>query len=156
LIPPIPLPLSSSEQAVVDAAMVILAGRLQQGLFHVAGFQSVKNYLCLAYAGLTEERFGVMFLNGAQQLIAFEQMFKGTLTQTTVYPREVARRAMALNAAAVVLVHNHPSGNLTTSNADKVMTKTLKDTLRLVDVAVLDHIILAGDQAVSMAQGGYL
>lgn len=156
LIPPGPLPLSSSERAVVDAALAILEGRLQKGLYTINGFPSVCNYLCLAYAGLTEEHFGVMFLNAANQLIAFEQMFRGTVNQTVVHPREVLRRALDLNAVAVILVHNHPTGNPTPSQADKVMTLSLKNTLRLVDVTVLDHIIVAGGQAVSMVQGGYL
>ncbi len=156
LIPPGPLPLSSSERAVVDAALAILEGRLQKGLHTINGFPSVCNYLCLAYAGLTEEHFGVMFLDSASQLIAFEQMFRGTVNQTVVHPREVLRRALALNAVAVIAVHNHPTGNPTPSQADKVMTLSLKNTLRLVDVTLMDHIIVAGGQAVSMQQGGFV
>jgi DNA repair protein RadC len=156
LIPPGPLPLSSSERAVVDAALAILEGRLQKGLYTINGFPSVCNYLCLAYAGLTEEHFGVMFLNAAHQLIAFEQMFRGTVNEATVYPREVLRRALALNAVAVIVAHNHPSGDPTPSQNDKLLTLSLKNILRLVNVKLLDHIIVGGAHAVSMEQRGFV
>jgi len=98
----------------------------------------------------------VLFLDSQHRLIALEEMFRGTLTQTSVYPREVVIRALALNAASVVLAHNHPSGSTKPSRADELLTQTLKAALALVDVRVLDHFIVTSTQAVSMAELGLL
>ena len=98
--------------------------------------------------------FGVLFLNSQHGMIAFEVMFRGTLSQTSVYPREVVKRALELNCAACVLVHNHPSGALQPSRADELLTKTMKDVLALIDVRVLDHVIISGERALSMAELG--
>ena len=97
-----------------------------------------------------------MFLDSQHRVLALETIFTGTLTQTSVYPREVVRAAIRLNAAAVVLTHNHPSGSPTPSQADGVLTRTLKSTLDLIDVRVLDHIIVAGTQSASMAELGLM
>ena len=95
-----------------------------------------------------------MFVNCQNGMIAFDEMFRGTVSQTSVYPREVVKRALQLNAAAVVLVHNHPSGSVDPSRADEHLTQTLKSALALVDVRVLDHIIVGGDRSLSMAERG--
>jgi DNA repair protein RadC len=110
--------------------------------------------LCLKLGGLPHEIFGVMFVNSQNGMIAFDEMFRGTVSQTSVYPREVVKRALQLNAAAVVLVHNHPSGSVDPSRADEHLTQTLKSALALVDVRVLDHIIVGGDRSLSMAERG--
>lgn len=119
--------------------------------------QAVKHYLILM-AGLHKdphvEQFGVLFLDSQHRIIDLEYMFSGTLTQTSVYPREIVRRALHHNAAAVVLTHNHPSGSTQPSRADEALTQTLKSALALVDVRVLDHFITAGDQIRSMAEMG--
>ena len=98
----------------------------------------------------------MLFFDSQNGLISFEEMFRGTLSQTSVYPREVVRRAMALNCAAVVLVHNHPSGSVQPSRADEVLTQSLKMALTLVDVRVLDHVIVSGDRSLSMAEQGLI
>jgi DNA repair protein RadC len=98
--------------------------------------------------------FAVVFLDVQNRLLAMEEMFQGTLTQTSVYPREVVVRALHHAAAAVVLAHNHPSGTVQPSRADEMLTQTLKSALALVDVRVLDHIIVAPGQALSMAEKG--
>jgi DNA repair protein RadC len=102
------------------------------------------------------EVFAVVFLDAQHRMIALEEMFRGTLTQTSVYPREVVTRAIQHQAAAVVLSHNHPSGNIEPSRADESLTQTLRAALALVDVRVIDHIIVAPGCSFSMAEGGLL
>jgi DNA repair protein RadC len=97
-----------------------------------------------------------MFLDSQHRLLKMEEMFRGTLNQTSVYPKEVVKRALHWDAAAVILAHNHPSGGVQPSPADQVLTHTLKATLGLVDVRVLDHIIVAQGQALSMAEKGLM
>jgi len=97
-----------------------------------------------------------MFLDGQHRLLGIEDMFRGSLTQTSVYPREVVKRALALNAGAVVLAHNHPSGLAEPSRADEFLTQTLKSALQLVDVRVLDHLVIGHGQVVSFAERGLL
>ena len=117
---------------------------------------AVKHYLQLHLAYKGHEVFAVLFLDSQHRLLALEEMFRGTLTQTSVYPREVVLRALHHQAAAVVLSHNHPSGNVQPSRADEALTQTLKTTLALIDVRVLDHVIVAPGQALSMAEKGLL
>ncbi len=118
--------------------------------------QRVKDYLALQLGGRAHEVFAVLFLDAQHRLLRLEELFQGTLTQTSVYPREVLKRALALNAAAVVLAHNHPSGVAEPSRADEYLTQTLQSALKLVDVRVLDHIVVGQGQAVSMAERGLL
>ena len=115
---------------------------------------AVKHYLQLHLAHKGHEVFAVLFLDSQHRLLALEEMFRGTLTQTSVYPREVVLRALHHHAAAVVLAHNHPSGSVQPSRADEALTQTLKAALALVDVRVLDHVIVAQGQALSMAEKG--
>jgi len=118
--------------------------------------QRVKDYVSLQLGGRSQEVFAVLFLDAQHRLLRLEEMFQGTLNQTSVYPREVLKRALALNAAAVVLAHNHPSGVAEPSRADEYLTQTLKTALQLVDVRVLDHIVVGTGSAVSMAERGLL
>ena len=119
---------------------------------------AVRTFLRLLMAALEYEVFVVLFLDMQNRVIASEEMFRGTLTQTSVYPREVVKRALTLNAAAVILAHNHPSGNVEPSRADEVLTQTLRASLALIDVRVLDHFIVAGNgnSILSMAERGLL
>jgi DNA repair protein RadC len=116
----------------------------------------VKQFLTVQLGALEHEVFCVAFLDAQHRLLAFREMFRGTLTQTAVYPREVAREALRLNAAAVVLSHNHPSGHVDPSRADEHLTQALKASLQLLDVRVLDHVVVAGDATVSFAERGLL
>ncbi len=118
--------------------------------------QRVMDYLRLQLGHLGHEVFAVLFLDAQHHLIELEEMFRGTLTQTSVYPREVVRRALAHNAAAVILAHNHPSGHAEPSRADEFLTQTLKAALQLVDVRVLDHFVVGHSAVVSFAQRGLL
>ncbi|HZY17569.1 MAG TPA: DNA repair protein RadC [Ramlibacter sp.] len=115
---------------------------------------AVKQFLQLHLARCPHEEFAVLFLDAQNRLIELEVMFRGTLTQTSVYPREIVVRALAHKAASVVLAHNHPSGTVQPSRADEALTQTLKSALGLVDVRVLDHVIVAPGQALSMAERG--
>lgn len=118
--------------------------------------KAVKEWLCLHCAGLPHEVFLVLYLDAKHRLIEAEELFRGTLTQTSVYPREVVKGALNRNAACVVLAHNHPSGDLSPSRSDELLTETLKSSLMLVDVRVLDHFIVSGGQVMSFAEKGLL
>jgi DNA repair protein RadC len=114
------------------------------------------SFLTSKLAGIGYEVFTVLFLNAKQRIVACEELFRGTLTQTSVYPREVVRRALTLNSSCVILCHNHPSGETTASRADQILTRELQAALKLIDVQVLDHIIVAAGNSSSMAQLGLL
>lgn len=118
--------------------------------------QLVKDYLQIRLGALPHEVFAVLFLDAQQKLIACEELFRGTLTQTSVYPREVVKRALELNAANVILAHNHPSGALEPSRADELLTQTLTSSLQLVDVRVLDHLVVSRHGALSFAERGLM
>jgi DNA repair protein RadC len=141
--------------AVLELARRALSEQLKdKPLF--ATPQAVRDYLQLQLGSRPHEIFAVLFLDSQHRLIALEELFRGTLTQTSVYPREVVVRALALQAASVVLAHNHPSGEARPSRADEALTQTLKAALALVDVRVLDHFVVTSTQAVSMAELGLL
>lgn len=143
-------------QAVLEMARRALAEELRAG----AAFGSpgaVRDYLRLHLAGLPHEVFYALWLDAQHRLLAAEELFRGTLTQTSVFPREVVKRALAHNAAAVILAHNHPSGVAEPSPADELLTRELRQTLALVDVRVLDHFIVAGQaQPLSFAERGLM
>jgi DNA repair protein RadC len=105
---------------------------------------AARDWLKLKLGGLNHEVFGALWLDAQNRLIGWDELFRGTLTQTSVYPREVVKQALARNAAAVILAHNHPSGLTEPSAADEVLTRCLKEALALIDVRVLDHFIVAG------------
>lgn len=115
-----------------------------------------KRYLALQIGMLEHEAFCCVFLDTRHRLIVFEQMFRGTVDGASVYPREVVKRALYHNAAAVVLAHNHPSGVAEPSQADRAITRRITEALSLVDIRVLDHIVVAGTETVSFAERGLL
>jgi DNA repair protein RadC len=116
----------------------------------------VRDFLRLQLADRPHEVFGCVFLDSQNRVLAVQEMFRGTLTQTSVYPREVVKEALALNAACVILFHNHPSGVATPSRSDEHLTQTLKQALALVDVRVLDHLIVTLSMVLSFAETGRL
>jgi DNA repair protein RadC len=141
--------------AVLEIARRALVAELaERPLFDAPA--TVKQYLRLQLAHLAHEVFAVLFLDHQHRLLAMEELFRGTLSQTSVYPREVVKRALALNAAAVVLAHNHPSGVAEPSRADEHLTQTLKSALSLVDVRVLDHLVVGAHDVVSFAERGLI
>ncbi|MEO7928115.1 MAG: DNA repair protein RadC [Gallionella sp.] len=117
---------------------------------------AVRDYLKLMMNGLEHEVFMVIFMDTKHRVISIEEMFRGTLNQTSVYPREVVKRALALNCAALIFAHNHPSGSPEPSQSDQLLTDALKQALSLVDVRVLDHFIVAGNQTLSFAERGLI
>jgi DNA repair protein RadC len=151
--------LGPAKRAEIAAVLEIARRVLAQQLAERPSFeqpQAVKDYLCLQLAALDHEVFAAMFLDAKHHLLRFEVLFQGTLTHTAVHPREVVKRAMALNAGAVVLAHNHPSGAAEPSRADELLTQTLRQALQLVDVKVIDHVIVGRAGTVSFAERGLL
>ena len=143
-------------QAVLEMSRRALAEAMKQdSLLNTP--DTVRDYLRLHLAGLRHEVFFALWLDAQNRLIAAEELFRGTLTQASVYPREVVKKALAHNAAAVVLAHNHPSGVAEPSSADSQLTRELKQALVLIDVRVLDHFIVAGTASpLSFAERGLL
>lgn len=117
---------------------------------------AVRDYLRLTLATRPYEVFAAVYLDSRNRVIAFEELFRGTLTQTSVWPREVVKAALAKNAAALILAHNHPSGVAEPSPSDHALTEALCKALRTVDIGVLDHVVIAGNVAVSFAERGWL
>lgn len=118
--------------------------------------KQVRDYLCLKLGALSREVFMVLFLDAQNRVVATEEMFSGTLTRTSVYPREVVKRALHYNAASVIFAHNHPSGIAQQSRADEMVTTSLKQALALIDVRVLDHFIVAGNNILSFSERGLI
>ena len=141
--------------AVLELARRALAEQMQTRTVFESP-NAVKDNLQLHLAHKTYEVFAVLFVDAQNRMLAMEELFRGTLTQTSVYPREVVLRALHHHASSVVLCHNHPSGGVQPSKADESLTQTLKAALGLVDVRVLDHIIVAKGQTLSMAEQGLI
>ena len=139
----------------IRRALIILESRARVA-DALASPAAVRNYLRLKLADRQHEVFVCVFLDAQNRAIAFEELFRGTLTQTSVYPREVVKEALARNAAGVILCHNHPSGVAEPSIQDQALTRTLTEALALVDVKVLDHFVVAGSSAVSFAERGLM
>jgi DNA repair protein RadC len=142
-------------QAVLEMARRALQEELRRGNA-LNSPQAVRHYLQLLLAGRQQEVFVVLFLDSQHRVIAFEELFQGTLGQASVYPREVVKRALIHNAAAVIFAHNHPSGVAEPSTADERLTNALKQALALVDVRVLDHFVVVMGKTVSFAEQGLL
>ena len=151
--------LGGAKSAQFIAALELARRSLHERLRESAALTSpgaVRDYLRLALASREHEVFVVILLDAQHKVIAVEESFRGTLTQTSVYPREIVKAALAANAAAVIFAHNHPSGVAEPSQADELLTRNLKEALALVDVKVLDHFVVAGPQALSFAERGLL
>lgn len=155
LIPQAPaLPLTA--QRTVKRALTLLDRHLRETGVAFTSTQAARDWLKLKMAGLEREEFMVLYLNQQNQLIAYETLFAGSISSTEVHPREVVKRALYFNAAAVILAHNHPSGDTTPSQADKTITQRLVQALQLVDIRVPDHLIVGGTQILSFAEHGLL
>ena len=141
--------------AVLEIARRAMAERLKEREVFESP-DAVGLYLQMQLGSRPHEVFGIMFLDVQHRLIAFEELFRGTLTQTSVYPREVVMRALHHHASALILAHNHPSGGIEPSRADELLTQTLKAALSLVDVRVLDHVIVGDGRTLSMASKGLI
>lgn len=118
--------------------------------------QTTKRFLCSRLGDYPYEVFACLFLDSQNRIIRFEELFRGTLTEASVYPREVVKRSLELNAAKIILAHNHPSGNPHPSQADQEMTQLLRDSLALVDIQILDHIVVGKKDSFSFAEAGLI
>ena len=142
-------------QAVLEMARRALEEKLKnRDILSSPG--SVREYLRLSLQGKQHEVFVGIFLDSQNRTIATEELFSGTLTQASVYPREIVKRALHHNAAAMIFAHNHPSGLAEPSQADEILTQSLKQALALVDVKVLDHFVVGSDSAMSFAERGLI
>ena len=151
--------LGPAKRAQFAAAIELARRALQEKLEQSAALTSpgaVRDYLRLRLAARKEEAFLCIWLDAQHRAIRIEEPFRGTLTQTSVYPREIVKSALRFNAAAVIFAHNHPSGVAQPSQSDELLTRNLKEALALVEVKVLDHFIVAGHQAISFAERGLL
>ncbi len=142
-------------KAVIEMAQRALREKIGSGTA-LGSPHAVRDYLRLRLQGRPHEVFVGVFLDAQNRVLAVEELFRGTLTQTSVYPREVVKRALHYNAAALIFAHNHPSGIAEPSRADEMLTGALKQALALVDVRVLDHFVVGGDSAMSFAERGLL
>ena len=150
---------SMQDDLIIAHAMAILKERMRISCVSMDSPKVVKNYLALKLESLKAEVFGVLMLDAQHRLIEDVQMFTGTISQTSVYPREVVKSALFHNAAAIFVYHNHPSGIAEPSMADRMLTKRLQDSLALIDIRVLDHIVVAGGsggEAFSFCEKGML
>lgn len=142
-------------QAVLELSRRAMYEDLQAGIA-LSSPQAVKQYLQLLLGRKPYESFAVLFLDVKNRLISCDELFRGTLTQTSVYPREIVKAALAHNAASIILAHNHPSGAPDPSPADKTLTQMLKQAMALVDVRVLDHLIVTAREVYSFAEHGFM
>jgi DNA repair protein RadC len=151
--------LGPAKKAQLAAVMEVAKRCLRQNLQSGSALTSpgaVRDYLRLAIAEREHEVFVCLWLDAQHRVISCEELFRGTLTQTSVYPREIVKASLKANAAAVIFAHNHPSGVAQPSQADELLTRNLREALALVEVKVLDHFIVAGSQALSFAERGLL
>lgn len=144
----------TSDDEIIHQALNILTARLKEPGVSLSSPDAVKQFLRLKLASKDHEVFAVLFLDVKNRLIAYEEMFRGTLTHTSVYPRELVKAAMLHNAASVIYSHNHPSGSASPSDADRLLTTAMRNALELIDVRSLDHIIVAGASTYSFAEHG--
>ncbi|MEO8525791.1 MAG: JAB domain-containing protein [Caldimonas sp.] len=148
--------LPACDLAVIDAALAILETLLRKPGEICDSPRLARDYVRLQLAGLDVECFAVMYIDAQSRFIAWDLAARGTLTQTSVYPREIVRGALRYGAAAVLFAHNHPSGFAEPSSADRYLTATLKTALATVDVRVLDHLVVGAQEVVSFAERGLL
>lgn len=145
-----------SEQQIIDRAITILEARHAPGSEPLKSPDLIRKHLRLRMAKLSREEFGCLFLDSRHRLIEMRELFRGTIDGAAVYPREVVKASLAVNAAAVVLYHNHPSGISEPSQSDISLTRRLKEALGLVDVRVLDHFVVSGTESTSLAERGLI
>jgi DNA repair protein RadC len=144
-----------SDDTLIAKALAILSKRMRV-MDHLSSPGSVRDYLRLLLAGREHEVFVVILLDAQHRVLSCEELFRGTLTQTSVYPREVVKVALAANAGSAIFAHNHPSGLAEPSRADELLTQTLKQALALVDIKVLDHLVIGAASSISFAERGLL
>ncbi|GJL38430.1 hypothetical protein TUM17576_52500 [Enterobacter hormaechei] len=147
--------MTTGERLLIEQARKLLSATVRRGRT-LTSPDEVRDFLLFTLALREQEVFGVLLLDNRNRVLLWRELFYGTLNQTAVYPREVVKLALQHNAAAVILVHNHPSGHPEASDADVALTRQLKQAMALIDVRIPDHFIVAGDHTVSMAERGLL
>ena len=147
---------ATTEDEIIDRALAILVRRMRRPGALMDSPEVVRDWLRLRVGGKPHEVFGCIWLNARHEVIEAGELFRGTLTQTSVYPREVVKDALRYNAAAVILYHNHPSGGAEPSAADELLTRSLKEALAMVDVRTLDHMVVTAEKITSFAERGLL
>ena len=147
---------ATDENKLINEAMDIIYSRLKTPDFYITSPHDVRKYLVLKLAELEHEVFSVIFLDNKHGIIKYEEMFRGTIDSASVYPREVIKRALELNANSLIFAHNHPSGIAEPSNADESITNRLVKCAALFDIKILDHLIVGGDTITSLAERGVL
>ena len=145
-----------TDEQILEQAAAIIAKRFHREEFAATDPDIVYQYLTYAIGGSKNEIFAAFFLDNRHQLIAFEELFRGTVDAAAVYPRTVVQRAMELNASALILAHNHPSGISEPSQADRAVTRRLKDACSLLDIGLLDHLVIGCESYVSFARRGLI
>lgn len=145
-----------TDDEIICMALTVLEHRFMAEKPSMSSPKAVRDYLNLSLAQREHEVFACVFMDSQNRVIALEELFRGTLSQTSVYPREVVKRALHHNAGAVIFAHNHPSGFAEPSRADESLTQTLKQALDLVDVKVLDHFVVGGGTTFSFAERGMI
>ncbi len=148
--------MQNQENKIIEQALSILESRTINSGDYLNNPQDVKNYLTLKLAEAEQELFVAVFMDVKNQVLEYNEMFKGTLAGSAVHPREVVKQALKVNAGAVIFAHNHPSGVAEPSHADKQITQELKNILAVIDVRVLDHFIIGGTNIVSFSERGLL
>jgi DNA repair protein RadC len=146
----------ATAEAVLHRANALMAQRLRPGAPVLTAPNRTREFLCLKLGALEHEVFAALFLDNRHRLIEYVELFRGTIDGASVHPREVVKEGLSRNAAAVIFAHCHPSGQTSPSHADELITRRLKEALALLDIRVLDHIIVAANQMVSMAEMGLL
>jgi len=144
------------ENFIISQALSILSKRVSKEKHLLSSPTMVKNYLTLKLGQLEHEVFGIMWLDSKNKLIKFQEMFRGTLNSCSVYPREVIKEGLKINACSAILYHNHPSGDTIPSKCDILLTSTLYKSLQLVGINILDHLIVAGDKMVAFSEKTYM
>lgn len=150
------LTLSDDDAMIVRQASDILKRHLVNDLTALSDPQATRHYLQMKVAHLEHEVFGVIFVNTRNRVIDDQIMFRGTIDGAAVYPREIAKEALRVNAAGMVLYHNHPGGNPEPSRADRVITNRIKEALELFDIRINDHLVIGSDHEVSFAERGLI
>lgn len=140
---------------IINQARELLTARLHHNE-SLGSPKETESYLALQLGDREQEVFAVIFLDNRNQVLQYKEMFYGSIASTSVYPREIARLALRLNAAAVICSHNHPSGHPEPSAADRIITERIKSSMELIDVRVLDHVVVGGGRTVSFAERGWL
>ena len=146
----------ATAEAVLHRANALMAQRFRPGTPVLTAPHRTREFLCLKLGALEHEVFAALFLDNRHRLIEYVELFRGTIDGASVHPREVVKEGLSRNAAAVIFAHCHPSGQASPSHADELITRRLKEALALLDIRVLDHIIVAANQMVSMAEMGLL